>query len=282
MAQADYIIANQAGNLFRADLNDTLSAIVSNNSSATEPATMYAYQWWADTNSGLLKQRNAANNGWVTIGTMAQTNLGLLSLSGGAMTGAITTNSTFDGRDISVDGIKLDTIETNATTDQTGEEIRTAIGIPSAVTGHVRAGNTQLVTGTTTLANYNVSNNIAENTWVTVGPTGSGATQIWAALDVLPTTATILLASVFISVTTNSSAQPGQMRFNAASGDVVSPNTNNTQIAAIGFDPASTIALTEQGMIPLGAGRIFKAYWRDIANVVPSDVSLGYRGFMTD
>ena len=42
-----------------------------------------------------------------------------LPLAGGAMTGAITTNSTFDGRDVSVDGTKLDTIETGATTDQT-------------------------------------------------------------------------------------------------------------------------------------------------------------------
>ena len=150
------------------------------------------------------------------------------------------------------------------------------------VTGHVRAGNTQLVTGTTTRANYYVSGNIAEYTWTTIGPTGSGATKIWTALDVLPTEATIFLTSVFISVSTNSSAQPGQMRAYAASGDVASPNLTNTQIASIGFDPASTIALNEQAMIPLGAGRIFKFLWQDIANVSPSDVSLGYRGFMTD
>jgi uncharacterized protein YqgQ len=37
-----------------------------------------------------------------------------LSTAGGAMTGAITTNSTFDGRDVATDGTKLDTIETNA------------------------------------------------------------------------------------------------------------------------------------------------------------------------
>ena len=37
-----------------------------------------------------------------------------LPTTGGAMTGAITTNSTFDGRDVAVDGSKLDTIETNA------------------------------------------------------------------------------------------------------------------------------------------------------------------------
>ena len=37
-----------------------------------------------------------------------------LPKSGGAMTGAITTNSTFDGRDVATDGTKLDTVETNA------------------------------------------------------------------------------------------------------------------------------------------------------------------------
>jgi len=37
-----------------------------------------------------------------------------LPLSGGALTGAVTTNSTFDGRDVATDGTKLDTIETNA------------------------------------------------------------------------------------------------------------------------------------------------------------------------
>ncbi|MDB4215784.1 hypothetical protein N9796_00375 [bacterium] len=37
-----------------------------------------------------------------------------LPLSGGAMTGAITTNSTFDGRNVSVDGTKLDGIEASA------------------------------------------------------------------------------------------------------------------------------------------------------------------------
>ena len=37
-----------------------------------------------------------------------------LPLSGGAMTGPITTNSTFDGRDVSVDGTKLDGIEAGA------------------------------------------------------------------------------------------------------------------------------------------------------------------------
>ena len=67
MAQADYIIANGTGAAVRSDLNGQLAAIVSNNSGATEPATMYAYQWWADTTTGLLKLRNSANSAWATI-----------------------------------------------------------------------------------------------------------------------------------------------------------------------------------------------------------------------
>jgi hypothetical protein len=89
MAQHDYVIANGTGAAVRSDLNNGLAAIVSNNSGATEPGTMYAYQWWADTTTGLLKQRNAANNAWITIGTLASANLGLLPLAGGTMTGAL-------------------------------------------------------------------------------------------------------------------------------------------------------------------------------------------------
>jgi len=67
MAQADYNVANQSGASFRADLNNQLAAIVSNNSGASEPSTTYAYQWWADTTAGLLKLRNAANSAWIEI-----------------------------------------------------------------------------------------------------------------------------------------------------------------------------------------------------------------------
>ena len=48
-----------------------------------------------------------------------------LPKAGGAMTGAITTNSTFDGRNVSVDGTKLDGIEASATADQTAAQIKT-------------------------------------------------------------------------------------------------------------------------------------------------------------
>jgi len=65
MATHDYVIANQSGAAFRTDLNNALAAIVSNNSSSSQPATRYAYQWWADTSSGILKLRNSANDAWI-------------------------------------------------------------------------------------------------------------------------------------------------------------------------------------------------------------------------
>ena len=78
MAQHDYIIDNATGAAVRADLNNALAAIVSLNSGASAPTTTYAYQPWADTTTGLLKLRNAANTGWVTVGTLASANLGLV------------------------------------------------------------------------------------------------------------------------------------------------------------------------------------------------------------
>ena len=67
MATHDYVLDNASGAVFRADLNSALAAIVSNNSSSSEPSTKYAYQWWADTNDGVLKIRNSSNDGWVTL-----------------------------------------------------------------------------------------------------------------------------------------------------------------------------------------------------------------------
>ena len=67
MAQHDYVIANGTGAAVRSDLNNALAAIVSQNSGATEPATTYAYQFWADTTTATLKLRNSANSAWIEL-----------------------------------------------------------------------------------------------------------------------------------------------------------------------------------------------------------------------
>ena len=87
MATHDYSIANGTGSAVRADLNNALSAIASNNSNGTDPSTTFAYQWYADTGDGKLYIRNAANNGWVEVGTLASANLGLAPAASPTITG---------------------------------------------------------------------------------------------------------------------------------------------------------------------------------------------------
>lgn len=67
MAIHDYVLDNAAGAAFRADLNNALAAIVSNNSNATAPTTTYAHMWWADTTANILKRRDSANAAWINV-----------------------------------------------------------------------------------------------------------------------------------------------------------------------------------------------------------------------
>ena len=67
MATHDYVIDNSTGANVRADINNALLAIVSNNSNSSSPSTTYAYQWWADTSNNVLKIRNSANNAWIEL-----------------------------------------------------------------------------------------------------------------------------------------------------------------------------------------------------------------------
>jgi len=67
MSQEDYDIENQSFPSFRADLNNNLGAIATNNSGAVEPVTKFPYMLWADTTAGIMKQRNAANTAWIEV-----------------------------------------------------------------------------------------------------------------------------------------------------------------------------------------------------------------------
>lgn len=65
MSQVDYVIANADGATIRADFNAMLDAIVTNNSGATAPSSLFALMWWYDTTANILKQRNEANTAWL-------------------------------------------------------------------------------------------------------------------------------------------------------------------------------------------------------------------------
>jgi len=178
VATHDYVIANGTGSAVRSDLNNALAAIVSNNSSSTEPSTTYAHMWWVDTNAGLLKQRNAANDAWITVGTLGTANLGLLTsssasstympLAGGTFTGAVTLGT---GGSLVFEGSTNDANETTlAVTDPTADR---TITLPDA-TGTVpllslaqtysaaqRGSISALTDGATITPDFAVANNFS-------------------------------------------------------------------------------------------------------------------------
>ncbi len=89
MSQADQNIANDTGSNVRADINSNLSALYSNNSGAAAPSVTTAFMWWADTSNDALKIRNAADDGFITVGTLSATNLGLATLASPTFTGNV-------------------------------------------------------------------------------------------------------------------------------------------------------------------------------------------------
>jgi hypothetical protein len=96
------------------DTDGTKLDTVETNADVTDTANVTAAGALMDsevTNLAEVKAFDSTDYATSTQGTTADD---ALPKAGGAMTGAITTNSTFDGRDVATDGTKLDTVETNA------------------------------------------------------------------------------------------------------------------------------------------------------------------------
>jgi hypothetical protein len=153
VATHDYVIANGTGAAVRSDLNDALAAIVSLNSSASAPATTYAYMLWADTTAGIMKMRNGANSAWVSLweldGTFIATDVSLSAGTAGApslyFTGDTNTGIYSPGADqvgIATGGtVRLTTTTTGITSALAVDIPLGAVGTPSiAFTGDLNTG----------------------------------------------------------------------------------------------------------------------------------------------
>lgn len=92
-----------------------------------------------------------------------------LPRTGGAMTGAITTNSTFDGRDVGVDGAKLDGIEA-------GADVTDAANVEPLVDSHLNTS--------TAATNEVLSWNGTDYDWV--AQSGGGGADLYAANESSP------------------------------------------------------------------------------------------------
>ena len=98
-SQSNFSPDNGTGQQVRTALKDILEALRTFNSDTGDPsgaANLAAYQMHINevsNTSQILKIRNKANNGFVEIGDVAQTNLGLLLRAGGVMTGVLGTST---------------------------------------------------------------------------------------------------------------------------------------------------------------------------------------------
>ena len=84
--------ANGTGAAVRTAMKDVFESLRTLNSASGDPsgtANLAAYQPHIDSDTNLLKIRNAANSAFITIGNVSQTNLGLLPLTGGTLTGVL-------------------------------------------------------------------------------------------------------------------------------------------------------------------------------------------------
>ena len=87
---SDYNIANASGASVRSDLNAVFDAIKTLNSGGSDPSNTSAFMPYVDTaDNNNFKIRNAANNGFTTVGSVDSANLGLLPRAGGTMTGQL-------------------------------------------------------------------------------------------------------------------------------------------------------------------------------------------------
>jgi hypothetical protein len=72
MAQSDQVVQNATFPTVRADINDNLAALYSQNSGNSAPAVTVAFQPWVDTSSSppVWKVRNGSNSDWITVGVL--------------------------------------------------------------------------------------------------------------------------------------------------------------------------------------------------------------------
>lgn len=74
MSTHDLDIANQSFPATRTDINNALKALGSLQSSATAPSTTYANMLWYDTTNKYVKMRNEANDAWIPVWFVDQSN----------------------------------------------------------------------------------------------------------------------------------------------------------------------------------------------------------------
>ena len=156
---------------------------------------------------------------------------------------------------------------------------------PAVVADHIRAGNTQIYNGGSQ-ATINIHSVVTKDTWETVGPTGSGADNIWTALDNIPANATALIIKINVQVSTTGTSTANHDVFATDGDSVEGPLVAANLLATVVNDQDAAISGnmggTSEVLIPLEAvNQDFRIRWTS-SDADGEFIALYYKGFMTD
>lgn len=93
MTQKKLVVTNGSGYEVRTRINEAVESLVTDYSGSVDPSTTgnaFPFMKWADTGNNLVKQRNSANDAWVTIGKIVNGSY-VLYPGAGTASGAIKT-----------------------------------------------------------------------------------------------------------------------------------------------------------------------------------------------
>jgi hypothetical protein len=159
MAQADQIVQNDTFPAFRADLNNNLAALFSDNSGTVAPTPTVAFMDWIDTSGvdPVWRKRNAANNAWIAVATFSGSSLLVAAVSTTALGSGTANSGTFLRGDRSWQAVPPGLLVSSTAQAQAGTDDTTAIS-PLKLRQGFNASGTAPVYACRAWVNFNGTN----------------------------------------------------------------------------------------------------------------------------
>lgn len=254
MAQhSDYNAGNNTPALLRADINAILQAAVTNNSGSTAPPTTFPCMWWADTSaSKLLKIRNVANTGWITVGSLDVDYLGLARANLGlTAAGVLFYNQTL-GVFRTAPGSTAQVVTTTSNSRTSHTTYTRMDGFSSALTS---AQGIELLTGT--IATVQTTSKLRFDISLSIQPVASllqAAVGLFKDGNTGPVSAAYMSLNgndvvnvTFFADSSSSASATYKVRFGATTQNGASSDSFyfNAQPSALGTSVNSTLVITE-------------------------------------
>jgi hypothetical protein len=217
------------------------------------------------------------------------TELDLISTAINSKSNKVSSPTTGNLAEMNANGELVDSGIASANLDGLTSNIQTQLDakvgpLVSAPTNHIRAGNFHFHDGTTGLTALQAHSVITEDTWESVGPTGSGADNIWADMDDMPSTATGVMVYIHYDWTASSTAT-SSFTCHYTIGDDESPSTgvSNRPVWHVADSDASGEIFTSTVfmIIPVSGDQIFKFRWLLNPGTITT-LELFYKGFVNE